>query len=808
MDRPYRVLDLSDERGQLAGQILAAVGADVVLVEPPGGTSSRTIAPFAADVAGEDRSLVFWGWNRSKRSVVLDLAGDAGQAAVVELARHADVVIESRAVPVDLDALVAVNPALVTVSITAFGSTGPKADWPATDLTVLAAGGQLVLTGDADRPPVRTTVPQAFLHAAGDAACGALTALYERAASGRGQHVDISAQRSVLFATQSHVLAAPYRAGLFHRMAGGHSTAGIDVQMLWPCRDGHVMVLLLFGQSFGPFTARLMSWLHDLGDVDEDLAHEDWIGYGARLFSGREPRERYERVKAAVGAMCMRSTKSELLASALEHRLLIGPTSTTAEIIADPQYADRGFWDHIEVPGITARPTRVPGLPAPCAGATDATDATSRPPRLDEHGGEVLPNWIALAGHDRRPSSVANDRRQPFDGLRVVDLTWALSGPATARYFADFGATVVHVESSHRMDSARTVQPFLDDDSGSENAAVYHNMNVGKLSVSLNLGVPEGREVLDDLIGTADVFIESLSPRARAGLGLDYDRLSADHPDLIMMSSCLFGQHGPLAAYAGFGNMAAAVVGFHELTGWPDRAPAGPFSAYTDYVSPRFAIPLLIQALDERRATGRGRYLDFAQAEAALHFLTPVLIEADLDGHVATRQGNDDPVMVPHGTYPSAGDDQWVTVACRDDRDWRALAEVVGRPDLADLDSTARRRRHDELDTIICAWTRGTSAAGAAHVLVGVGIPSHHVQHSPECFTDEQLACDAHFMSVDHPRHGQVIVEGSRVRLSDTPSVFQRGAPILGQHTLEVVTELLGYDEERLANLLAAGALD
>ncbi len=143
----------------------------------------------------------------------------------------ADVVLESGAVPVDLAALRAANPALVTVSISAFGSTGPKAGWPATDLTVLAAGGQLVLTGDADRPPVRTSEPQAFLHAAGDAACGALVALAERERSGRGQHVDVSAQRSVLMATQSHVLAAPYEAPLFHRMSGGHSIAGIDVQL-------------------------------------------------------------------------------------------------------------------------------------------------------------------------------------------------------------------------------------------------------------------------------------------------------------------------------------------------------------------------------------------------------------------------------------------------------------------------------------------------------------------------------------------------------------------------------------------------
>jgi len=210
----------------------------------------------------------------------------------------------------------------VTVSISAFGSTGPKADWPATDLTVLAAGGQLVLTGDADRPPVRTSEPQAFLHAAGDAACGALVALAERERSGRGQHVDVSAQRSVLMATQSHVLAAPYEAPLFHRMSGGHSIAGIDVQMVWPCKDGHVVVMMLFGPSFGPYTARLIEWMRDEGHVSTEVAADDWISYGGRLFSHEVPVEHYEDLKRAVGELCATTTKQQLLeATSVDDRL-------------------------------------------------------------------------------------------------------------------------------------------------------------------------------------------------------------------------------------------------------------------------------------------------------------------------------------------------------------------------------------------------------------------------------------------------------------------------------------------------------
>ena len=187
---PYRVIDLTDERGNLAAFILAGLGADVVLVEPPDGAASRRRGPFAGDVDDGEHSLTFWGWNRGKRSVVLDLDTADGQAALAELCAGADAVIECGAVPVDLAALRAANPALVTASITPFGATGPKADWPATDLTVNAAGCQLAISGDEDRAPVRTAVPQTFLHACADAAVGVVVALTERATSGLGQHVE------------------------------------------------------------------------------------------------------------------------------------------------------------------------------------------------------------------------------------------------------------------------------------------------------------------------------------------------------------------------------------------------------------------------------------------------------------------------------------------------------------------------------------------------------------------------------------------------------------------------------------------
>jgi benzylsuccinate CoA-transferase BbsF subunit len=390
----------------------------------------------------------------------------------------------------------------------------------------------------------------------------------------------------------------------------------------------------------------------------------------------------------------------------------------------------------------------------------------------------------------------------------VLDLTWAVSGPYTARHLADYGATVIHVESTRGPDSARAVQPFIDNLALPENAAIYHNMNAGKLSLSLNMASPGGREVLDDLVAWADVLIESFSPRGRLALGLDYERLRVINPRLVMMSTCLFGQQGPMAGYAGFGNMAACLVGFFDLTGWPDRGPAGPFGAYTDYISPRYAFVALASALRESRATGRGQYLDFAQAEAAVNFLSVAMLDYTVNGRVAARTGNDDPAMSPHGVYPCTGTDRWVAVACRDDSDWRALATVIGRPDLASLDTDERIARRAELNDVVAAWTRQHSPADAEAGLIAAGVPAHAVVHSPELYADPQLTHLGHFVDIPHPHHGSVTIEASRLGLSGTPSVIANGSPSFGLHTVDLLTETLGYDPDRVGELFSSGALD
>src|SRR5262245_63598108 len=252
---PYRVLDLTTERGMLCGQILGDLGADVIQVEPPGGSPARRIGPFYRDIPSPDGSLFWWAYNRNKRSITLDVTSSDGQAILRRLVAGAHFLIESdtpgalAAHELGYDDLAALNPALVYVSITPFGQDGPKAHYADSDLIILAAGGPLILTGDDDRPPVRVSVPQAYLHASAQAAAAALIAHHERQHSGRGQHVDVSAQQAVAQATQSAILAAPLGEAEIQRMAGGVKIGPLAVRLIWPAKDGYVSLAYLFGSD-------------------------------------------------------------------------------------------------------------------------------------------------------------------------------------------------------------------------------------------------------------------------------------------------------------------------------------------------------------------------------------------------------------------------------------------------------------------------------------------------------------------------------------------------------------------------------
>ncbi len=790
---PYRVLDLCDDRGHLAGHILTHLGADVIAVEPPAGHRSRHEGPFAGDRADPEGSLQHWAFNRGKRSVVVH-----DPIEIETLVAGADVVIECGAFDVDLDRLAALNPTLVIVSVTPFGSDGPKADWLATDLTIAAAGGHMAVNGDRDRPPVRMSNRQAWLNASLDAAVASLIALHERQRSGLGQRVDVSAQQSMIVCTQFQMMHALVGADDVRRIAGGVELGPFVVQYVHSCLDGQVTVTFLFGQMIGPFTARLFRWMYEEGACDESLATKDWIGFFGRVVDGTEPASELARGTAAISAFVATKTKAELLAAALERSLLIAPITTTSDVLGLDQLASRDYWE--EVAG-----TRFPGSIAKLSASP--LQPLGRPPRLGEHTASVF------AEPPRRPTAPPPASRaptaSPLEGVKVLDFMWAFAGPYATRVLADHGATVVKIETSHKTDVLRVVAPFNDESLSAESGIQYHSLNAGKLGLALDLSKPEARDVVLDLVRWADVVTESFSPRAMRMWGLGYDDLRAVNPGVIMLSSCLMGQTGPMHCYAGFGTMAAAVAGFYPVVGWPDRPPCGPFTAYTDYTSPRFAAAVLLAALDWRRRTGQGQYIDFSQLEAALHLLAPELLDDAVNGRVAGRDGNRDRSRAPHGAYPAVGDDCWIAIAVETDDQWRALCAAAGWPvELARLSGADRLARRDELDSVLAGWTAHHDAEQLQTQLQAIGVPAHQVQNSSHCVADAQLVHRAQFREVPHPVRGATWVEGSPFRLSRTPGRPAWGGPMLGQHLPEVLTGILGYDEDKITDLILAGVLE
>ncbi|MGK2966895.1 MAG: CaiB/BaiF CoA transferase family protein, partial [Tepidiformaceae bacterium] len=258
---------------------------------------------------------------------------------------------------------------------------------------------------------------------------------------------------------------------------------------------------------------------------------------------------------------------------------------------------------------------------------------------------------------------MAQQLRKPFEGIRVADFSWVGAGPLTTKYLADHGAEVIRIESLMSLDTLRRSHPFVDNEPGVDRSGYYANFNSSKLGATLNLKHPRGIELAKRLVATCDAVVESFTGGTMERLGLGYDVLKDVRPDLVMLSMPLFGQTGPWAEYSGYGHGLQAAVGLNHLTGWPDGAPLGTGVAYTDFVVPHLGALALVAALDHRRRTGVGQYIDFSQYEATVHVLGTAVLDWTANGHEQTRMGNRDPEAAPHGCY-RCKDGKWIVLSC------------------------------------------------------------------------------------------------------------------------------------------------
>jgi benzylsuccinate CoA-transferase BbsF subunit len=399
-----------------------------------------------------------------------------------------------------------------------------------------------------------------------------------------------------------------------------------------------------------------------------------------------------------------------------------------------------------------------------------------------------------------------------FEGVRVVEFGGGAAGPVSTRYFADYGATVMRVESKHRPDFLRTLTLRPDTKGGLDASLHFAVLNANKLSVALNLNLPEGVAAARRLALSGDVVAENFSPKAMAKWGLDYESLRAERPDLVMASTCLYGQTGPERMYAGFGGQGSAIAGYNFITGWPDRAPLGPFGTITDSLSPRLAALLIAAALVRRNRTGEGQYIDLSQVEGGVYCLAEAIVRYSANGEIVERRGYRSEHVAPHAVLPCRGEDRWVTVVCHDDADWGRLREAIGEPDWAREErfaTNARRLEHvDELERRLAQWTSERRGEDVMELLQRAGVESGLVENNEDLNRDPQLAARRHFRALEHPVIGTHVVEANAIRFSHTPEDIRLPAPRLGEHTEQVFRDIVGMSDDEYRALAAKGVFE
>ena len=393
-----------------------------------------------------------------------------------------------------------------------------------------------------------------------------------------------------------------------------------------------------------------------------------------------------------------------------------------------------------------------------------------------------------------------------LSGVKILDFAWVGVGPITTKYFADNGADVIRVESAARPDVLRLAPPWKDARPGINSSQFFASYNTSKKGITLDLGKPKARELVKKLVPWADIVVESFTPKAMRNWGLDFPKLCELRPDLIMLSTCMQGQTGPNALYPGFGQLMAALSGFYYISGYDEQSPCPPYGAYSDFIAPRFSASVLMAALDYRRRTGVGQYIDMSQYEASLHNLAPALIDYFATGRILGPRGNRWDRYAPHGAYPCADEDgheRWIAIAVADDAQWEAMAKVLSANDIdRRFDSHAKRIASAKaLDEFINPLTHAHNAYELTHKLQAAGVAAYPVQNCVDIHQDENLDAFDFWHWLEHKEMGPSVYEGLQHRMSRTPGALRAAAPILGQHNDEIFSGMLGLGAQEIEAL-------
>jgi len=405
------------------------------------------------------------------------------------------------------------------------------------------------------------------------------------------------------------------------------------------------------------------------------------------------------------------------------------------------------------------------------------------------------------------------EKRQALTEIKVVDFSWYAVGPQTARHLADNGAEVIRVESAaSNLDALRVSGPFRDGVFGTNLSGYFANQNTNKYGITLNLKLPRAVEVAKRLVARADVVTESFTGGVMERMGLAYDDLKKVRSDIIMISMSAQGRGGPYSDHSAFGHVQQALCGVNNLAGWADGEPVGAYGPYTDYFVPHLAATVVLAALDYRRRTGKGQYIELSQLEAGIHCLETAILDYTANDREQRRMGNRHPYAAPHGAYRCRGEDRWCTIAVFNENEWQNLSQVLGNlawidnPKFATLQ--ARQDNEDELDRLVEEWTVNYPAEVVMVTMQAAGIAAGVTQNAKDLHEDPQLKHRDHYWVLDHPEMGSSTYDSPAYKLSRTPAQPRMPAPCLGEHNGFVCTQLLGMSDEEFVGLIAEGIFD
>jgi crotonobetainyl-CoA:carnitine CoA-transferase CaiB-like acyl-CoA transferase len=399
----------------------------------------------------------------------------------------------------------------------------------------------------------------------------------------------------------------------------------------------------------------------------------------------------------------------------------------------------------------------------------------------------------------------------PLAGVRVADFTWVWAGPHCTLQLAHLGAEVIRVETATRICVTRMLPPFADFEPGPDRSGYFNQYNQGKKSLALDLKKPEALEVATRLCAASDVVVENFASGVMERMGLGYDVLRAQRPDLIMIALSGYGAAGPDRDKVSYGPAQVPLSGMSSVTGYRGFPPMHVGISYGDPTGGLHGAVAVLAALMHRARTGEGQYIDLSQWETSVAVLGEAVLAETLGGGAPVRDGNRDPDMAPHGVFPAGGDDRWLAIAVEDDEAWRRFAVCIDRQDLADDPSfatlAARKRNEDALEEIVAAWTATRSPDEATAALQAAGIPAHASARNQDLAESPHLRARGYFVEHEHPVVGRRLHAGVPWRMSASDSRVRAAAPCLGADTDQVLRDVCDYDDAAIARLRAADVL-